>query len=92
MNMLEYFFQSLGFIGAIIGLSAYVPQMIHLLKTKDSTGVSILSWSIWLFGALLLIIYAVYIRDIVFMMLTIVEALALLMGIILSSIYKKKTD
>lgn len=81
--------QNLGLIGAIIFVSAYLPQIIHLLKVKDSTGISIFSWAVWLIGALLLIVYAVSQRDIVFMALTILESSALLAVIILSIYYRR---
>ncbi len=83
-------FQNLGLIGTLIFVSAYVPQIKHLLKTKDSTGISVASWVIWLVGALLLLIYAVHNRDMVFMVLTVLEVLALLTVIVLSIKYRRK--
>ena len=81
--------QSLGFIGSLIFASAYIPQIIHLIRVKDSTGISITSWIIWLLGAILLLIYAVHLNDLVFLLLTSLETIALLLVIVLSLRYKK---
>ncbi|MGC9968131.1 MAG: PQ-loop repeat-containing protein [Minisyncoccia bacterium] len=83
-------FQSLGLIASIVFVSAYAPQIIHLLKVKDSTGIDIPAWFIWLFGALILVAYAIHEKDVVFMTLTILESLALLTVIILSARYKRR--
>jgi uncharacterized protein with PQ loop repeat len=87
----ELILKNLGLIGAIIFVSAYLPQIRHLLKVKDSTGISIFSWSVWLGGALLLFVYAVYQRDVVFIVLTTLESLALLTVILLALRYKRKS-
>lgn len=88
--MEDFFFQNLGLIGTIIFVSAYLPQIKHLFKVKDSTGISIFSWSIWLFGALLLFTYAIHNHDVIFITLTSLESLALLTVIVLAIKYKKK--
>ncbi len=86
---MEIILKNLGLIGSIIFAAAYIPQIIHLIKIKDSTGISISSWLIWLLGAVLLLIYAVHLHDIVFLILTILETAALATTIILAAIYKK---
>lgn len=87
--MEDFIFQNLGLVGTLIFISAYLPQIRHLYKVKDSTGISISSWVIWLVGALLLFIYAVHNRDLVFIALTALEALALFTVIILAIKYRK---
>jgi len=88
--MIDSIIQALGLVGTIIFVSAYLPQIVHLLKVKDSTGISIVSWTIWFIGALLLLVYASYQKDLVFIFLTFLESLALLIVIILSVSYKRK--
>jgi lipid-A-disaccharide synthase-like uncharacterized protein len=88
--MENFIFQNLGLIGTLIFVSAYVPQIKHLLKVKDSTGISIFSWTIWLIGAMLLFLYAVHNKDLVFIILTTLETVSLLTVIILAIKYKKK--
>ena len=87
--MQDFIFQNLGLVGTIIFVSAYLPQIKHLIRVKDSSGISIFSWSLWLFGASLLLTYAIYIRDLIFIILTFLESLALLTVIILARKYKK---
>lgn len=82
--------QSFGLIGTIIFVSAYVPQIAHLAKVKNSVGISLWSWSIWSLGALLLFAYAVSKRDIVFILLTALEFIALVTVVILTIRYKPK--
>lgn len=86
---MDIILKNLGLVGSIIFAAAYIPQIIHLIKVKDSTGISISSWFIWLFGAVLLLVYAIHLRDTVFLALTILETLALITTIILAIIYKK---
>jgi lipid-A-disaccharide synthase-like uncharacterized protein len=82
--------QSLGLIGTAIYVSAYLPQIIHLLRVKNSTGISIPSWIIWSVGALMLFSYAIYQKDAIFILLTTLEFLSLVTGIILAIRYKQK--
>ena len=88
--MSDAIFQSLGFIASLIFASAYIPQILHLLKVKDSTGIDIFAWSIWLFGALILVVYAIHEKDIVFTTLTGLESIALFTVIVLSIRYKRR--
>jgi lipid-A-disaccharide synthase-like uncharacterized protein len=83
-------FKNLGLVGTIIFVSAYFPQIRHLIKVKDSTGISIFSWSLWLLGALLLLFYALYQKDFVFIALTTLETISLLLVVILSIKFRKK--
>lgn len=81
--------QSFGLIGTIIFVSAYLPQIAHLLRVKNSAGISITSWIIWSAGALMLLTYAIYQRDIIFILLTSLELIALLTVVILAVRYRK---
>jgi len=51
-------------LGGVIGIIAYVPQVLHLFKVKNSEGISLLAWDSWLFGNLLLLIYAISLGNI----------------------------
>lgn len=86
---MEFFLTNLGFIGSIIFNAAYIPQVIHLVNTKDSTGISITSWVVWLIGASFLLTYAIYLKDPVFILLTSLETLANIIVIYLALKYKK---
>jgi uncharacterized protein with PQ loop repeat len=88
--MEKIIFQNIGFIGALISISAYFPQIIHLIKVKNSTGVNPVSLFIWLFGNLMVLVYSFYINDIVFIILAILEGALLITTIFLSIKYKNK--
>lgn len=59
----------LGFFGTALVIIAYLPQIIHLIKKRCSAGVSVRAYLIWGFSAILLLTYAVSLRDIVFIAL-----------------------
>ena len=47
-------FELLGFLGTAIITIAYFPQILELWKKKDSTGISITAWAVWLLGTLMI--------------------------------------
>ena len=81
---------SLGLIGSIIIISAYWPQFAKLIKVKKSNEFSLLAWSIWLLGNTLLLIYSIYTRDFVYIVLETVSSLSLLFICILIIVYRKR--
>jgi PQ loop repeat. len=88
--MVNSLLQGLGFAGSIIFLVAYAPQIIHLIRIKDSTGISIWSWSVWFVGGLFLVVYAYYLGDPVFIFMTVLEAIALFIVLALALFYRFK--
>jgi MtN3 and saliva related transmembrane protein len=50
-------------LGGIISLTAYLPQVIHMIKTKSSAGLSVLAWYCWILGTLLLLFYAISLHN-----------------------------
>ncbi len=81
------------FIGGLIGdglqVAAYAPQITHLYKCKDSTGLSLKAWLIWLLGDVLLLTYAISISDPIFILLTACYTFFTSWGIILIIKFKK---
>lgn len=77
-------------IGGIIGITAYIPQILHLIKVKDSTGISIIAWYAWLFGNILLLAYAISIVNTSYIIVETLFCLANLILIILTYKYKRK--
>ncbi len=86
--MLKIILASLGLIGGIIGLSAYWPQISKLVKVKKSDQFSILTWGLWVFSGLLLLVYAISIKDFVYIILETLHTAFLLLVFILIMIYK----
>lgn len=75
-------------VGGIIGISAYIPQFIHLIKVKESTGISVFAWWMWFCGNFFLLAYALNIGNIPY---TIVEVLACSANILMITLtYKYK--
>ena len=58
--------QIIGWAGTALVVIAYLPQIYHLLVQKCAWGISILTWVIWLIGSLLLLMYCILRRDILF--------------------------
>lgn len=88
--VMGHILQGLGFTGSVIFLSAYVPQIVHLVRVKNSAGISILSWTTWLIGGLCLLIYSLSVRDAVFIFMSVLEALALATVLALAVMYQTK--
>ena len=62
-------FELLGFAGIAVGISAYVPQVVHLVREHCSEGVSGRAWAMWLTSSLLIGAVALHRRDPVFIAL-----------------------
>ncbi len=86
--MSENIYLFIGTFGSVISVAGNLPMLVHLLKTKDSTGQSVLAWSVWEFANLLLLIYAIHINDIVFSLLQV--AWVVFCGVIISLVIKYK--
>jgi lipid-A-disaccharide synthase-like uncharacterized protein len=62
-------FELLGFAGIAIGVSAYIPQVVHLVREQCSAGVSGGAWAMWLTSSMLIGALALHRRDPVFIAL-----------------------
>lgn len=77
-------------IAEIIGLTAYLPQCIHLLKIKNSMGISVTSWWLWFSSNLIYLLYGITIQDIFLIVSFIIATLANIVMITLIYRYKRK--
>ena len=80
----------LGFIGTIIIVIAYLPQIRHLINEHCSGGISLRAWIIWLIATIFILIHSVNTGDNVFISLQIVNFLAILTIILLILRFKGK--
>lgn len=89
--MSEQFYLILGTLGSVISVAGNLPMLIHLVKTKDSTGQSLIAWSTWELANLMLLVYAIHINDIVFSLLQTawVIFVAIIMGLVIK--YRQKS-
>jgi len=69
--MNENIYLIIGTTGSIISVAGNLPMLFHLIRTKDSTGQSLLAWYVWEIANILLLIYAIHINDAVFSVLQI---------------------
>ncbi len=49
----------LGYVAAIIGAAMFIPQAISIWRTKETKGISLLSFSLLIFASLLWTIYGI---------------------------------
>lgn len=83
------YYLMLGILGSVMALSGSVPQITHLLRVKDSTGQSITAWFIWLLASLMLLTYAIYAKDNLFIFLNSGWIAFCIIAIFLIDKYKK---
>jgi uncharacterized protein with PQ loop repeat len=65
-----------GFIGTGLVVIAYAPQIRHLIKEHCSAGISIVAYSLWFASAILFLIHATIIWDVVFISVQVVNLIA----------------
>jgi len=61
-----HFFQMLGTTGSVIMCTSAIPQLIKTYRTKCTDGLSGLYLAILMIGMSLILTYALYVKDIVF--------------------------
>lgn len=73
-----------GWIGTILVIAAYYPQIHHLYKEKCAWGLSISTWTIWLIASGFLLAYALLRGAIIFVFVQCVSMLAIATTIFLA--------
>lgn len=66
-----------GWIGTALVIIAYYPQIHHLRVERCAWGISISTWSIWLAASTVLLAYALLRRDALFVVVQIINILAI---------------
>lgn len=78
----------LGFIGTILVAIAYIPQIWHIAKKHCAMGLSIVTWSLWLFATVLIFIHALTTVDHIFIGLVAINLVAITIILFLSLYYR----
>ncbi len=68
--------QMLGFVGTVLVIAGYLPQIHHLVKERCTGGLSVPAFAVWCAASLLFLIHATMIRDVVFVGVQIVNLAA----------------
>jgi uncharacterized protein with PQ loop repeat len=80
--------QVVGFVGTVIMLGAYLPQIVHLQRERCSGGISRPAYALWLFASVLILAHAIIVRDPIFVALQLGNAFATSITLLLSVRYK----
>jgi len=82
--------QILGFVGTGVVAGAYVPQIWHLVKEHCSAGISIRAYFLWFLASVLFLVHAAMIKDIVFILVQVVNLLAIAAVVFYAKRYEKQ--
>ena len=74
----------IGWIGTVLVVVAYVPQIRHLYVEKCAWGISISTWIIWLIASVFLLVYAAFGHRSLFAVVQATNLLAIALTIILA--------
>lgn len=83
-------FQILGFIGTGVVALAYIPQIHHLIKQHCSAGISIRAYVLWFFASLLFLAHATMNRDVVFIVVQVINLVAIFVIVIYARKYETR--
>jgi uncharacterized protein with PQ loop repeat len=73
-----------GWIGTVLVVVAYFPQIRHLYVERCAWGISLATWWIWLGSSSLLLVYAFYGGNMMFVLVQMINLLAIGATIILA--------
>jgi len=77
-------------LSTILTTMGYIPQIVHLYKVKDSTGIDIVAWLMWSLDSVLFIVYLLCSGgDILIVLLQVYFILMNLWVIVLALMYKR---
>jgi len=73
----------IGWVGTILVIIAYYPQIQHLWTQKCAWGISISTWVIWLASSVLLFIYCAFRHEVLLTIVQVCNMTAIVLTIIL---------
>ena|SRR5437762_7601476 len=82
--------QYIGFGGTLLVLTAYIPQVSHLIKAKCSAGVSRMAFIIWFVSSLMLLVHSFMIKETVSIFLQGINLLATSVILFYAGKYKNR--
>ncbi|BET38926.1 SemiSWEET family transporter [Spiroplasma ixodetis] len=89
---MNIFIEILGYLAAICIPLAFLPQTIKLIKTRNTSGLSIFSYSIYQLGGLTFLIFGILHNDIPMITCQTITAILnfIIIGIIVNNLIKQK--
>ncbi|WP_425376987.1 SemiSWEET family sugar transporter [Spiroplasma endosymbiont of Aleiodes alternator] len=89
---MNIFIEILGYLAAICIPLAFLPQTIKLIKTRNTSGLSIFSYSIYQLGGLTFLIFGILLNDIPMITCQTITATLnfIIIGIIVNNLIKQK--
>lgn len=75
-------FEILGFVAAFFTTASFLPQAIKTIKTRDTSGISLVMYSMFSFGVLLWFVYGIFLKDIA---ITLANFITLMFAVIILS-------
>ncbi|WP_281648838.1 SemiSWEET transporter [Parendozoicomonas sp. Alg238-R29] len=58
-----YMISSIGFLAACCTTFSFIPQVLHTLRTRDTSGISLKMYLMFVFGVMCWLIYGLHIQD-----------------------------
>ncbi len=55
--------QYIGLVAAVLTSASFIPQALRVIKTKDTSGISLIMYSMFVLGVVLWTIHGVIIKD-----------------------------
>ena len=83
-----FLFEVIGYLGTLLSVWAYVPQIRHLLKEQCSAGISTKMYAIWIISSLCILLYSISIMAIVIIVMQIANLLAITTILIFAKKYQ----
>lgn len=56
--------QYIGMVAAVLTSASFIPQAIQVIRTKDTSGISLTMYSMFVFGVVLWTIHGIIIQDV----------------------------
>ncbi len=86
---MNFNFEFIGIIAAILTTSGFVPQVYRSLKTKNVSGISLTMYLVLFTGMLFWLYYGILIQSLSIILANIISGLLVFVLILLRLIYKK---
>ncbi len=82
----------LALVAGVIGILAYVPQIIHMIKERSSKGISLGAWILWFVTGVIVLVYVLDIKDIIFISIQALNLIAIFVVLVLTLKYSNKKN